>query len=57
MLDGFRHIAPADRNAVMEAVIRLSWLASEHPELKEIEINPLRALESGAVALDVRYRL
>ena len=56
-LDGFRNIPAADKAAAREALIRLSWLAYEHPELKEIEINPLRVLESGALALDVRYRL
>jgi acetate---CoA ligase (ADP-forming) len=56
-LDGFRNIPPADKHAAIDALIRLSWLAYEHPELKEIEINPLRVLERGAVALDVRHIL
>jgi acetyl coenzyme A synthetase (ADP forming)-like protein len=56
-LDGFRNIPPADKSAALDALVRLSWLAHEHPELKEIEINPLRVLESGAVALDVRHTL
>ncbi len=56
-LDGFRNMPAVDKAAVCEALMRLSWLAYEHPELKEVEINPLRVLESGAVALDVRHRL
>jgi acetyltransferase len=56
-LAGFRNIAPADKSAVIEALIRLSWLAIDHPEIAEIEINPLRALKQGAVALDVRMKL
>ncbi len=56
-LDGFRNIAPADKPAVCDALIRLSWLAHDHPEIKEIEINPLRALAQGAVAVDVRLIL
>ncbi len=56
-LDGFRSIPPADKAAARDALIRLSWLAYDHPELKEIEINPLRVLSAGAVALDVRHKL
>lgn len=53
-LSGFRNIAPADGDAVKDALVRLSWLACEHPEIKDIEINPLRAQDKGAVALDIR---
>lgn len=55
-LAGFRSIPPVDREAVIEALIRLSWLAVDHPEIAEIEINPLRALPVGAVAVDVRAK-
>ena len=53
-LDGFRSIPPADRVAVIRVLIQLSRLALEHPEISEIEINPLRVLAQGAVAVDVR---
>jgi acetate---CoA ligase (ADP-forming) len=56
-LAGFRNILAADRTAVVETLLRLSRLVIEHPEIKEIEINPLRALEHEAVALDVRLIL
>lgn len=56
-LDGFRSLPPADREAVIDALIRLSWLVSEHPEISEIEINPLRVLSQGAVAIDVRLKI
>lgn len=55
-LDGYRNIKPADRQAVRDAVIRLSWLAHEHPEIAEIEINPLAVLERGVFAVDVRSK-
>ena len=51
---GFRAIAPADKEAVIEALVRLSWLAYRLPPLSEIEINPLRVMEHGALALDAR---
>jgi acetate---CoA ligase (ADP-forming) len=56
-LDGFRSIPAADKAAVQDALVRLSWLASEHPQIKEIEINPLRVLAKGAIAIDVRLVL
>ena len=56
-LAGFRSIPPVDKSAVIQALIRLSWLAVEHPEISEIEINPLRALAQGAVAVDTRLKI
>ncbi len=56
-LDGFRNIPAADKSAVQDILIKLSWLAHEHPEIQEIEINPVRALAKGAVAVDVRIKL
>ena len=58
-LKGFRNLPPADRSAVMEALSRLAQLAADFPEIAEIEINPLRVLQSGqgVYALDVRARV
>jgi acetyl coenzyme A synthetase (ADP forming)-like protein len=57
-LRGLRGQAPADREAVIDALCRLSQLALDFPQLQELEINPLRVFESGqgALALDVRAR-
>ncbi len=58
-LGGYRNIPPADQGAVRETLIRLAQLAANHPQIAEIEINPLRVLSpgQGAAALDVRVRL
>jgi len=58
-LRGFRHVPPADRNAAVDALLRLGQLVANHPEIAEVEINPLRVRPSGqgAVAVDVRLRL
>jgi acyl-CoA synthetase (NDP forming) len=53
-LKGFRHLPPADEEAVLDVLTKLSRLAIENENIAEIEINPLRVLERGAVALDVR---
>jgi acetyl coenzyme A synthetase (ADP forming)-like protein len=55
-LEGFRNIAAVDKSAVADALVRLSILANEHPEIAEVEINPLRVLSQGAVAIDVRIK-
>jgi acetyl coenzyme A synthetase (ADP forming)-like protein len=58
-LGGFRSGAPADREAVIEVILRMSQLALAHPEIQELEINPLRVMArgDGAFALDVRLRV
>ena len=58
-LKGFRSLAPADREAVIDALVRLGQLAVDHPRIQEMEINPLRVLTpgEGAFAIDIRVRL
>jgi acetyltransferase len=58
-LQGFRNIPAADREAVVDAILRLGQLAADFPQLLEIEINPLRVLEQGqgAFAVDARARV
>jgi acetyltransferase len=68
-LRGYRNVAPADRDAVVDVLIRLAQLAAdfsaEHSQaengvwLAEIEINPLRVLPEGhgTFAVDVRARV
>jgi acyl-CoA synthetase (NDP forming) len=46
-LEGYRQHAPADRLAVRDVVINLAQLLIDHPEIKEIEVNPLIALSQG----------
>lgn len=55
-LNGWRNIPPGDWNAVTDAVVRLSQIGADFPEIKELEINPLLVLDpgNGAFALDVR---
>jgi len=54
LLDGFRGALPVDAAAVAGVIARLSTLLSELPEVREIDLNPLVALErgQGCVALD-----
>jgi hypothetical protein len=53
MLKGLRE-APKDLEAIVEALLRLSQLAVDLPQVKELDINPMLALEEGCTAVDVR---
>ena len=57
LLRGVRGEAPVDRAAVAEVICRFAQLAMQIPELREIEINPLMASATGAVAVDARGTL
>jgi acetyl coenzyme A synthetase (ADP forming)-like protein len=58
-LSGFRNLPPADRQAVLNTLFRVAQLASDHAQIAEVEINPLRVLSQnqGAYAIDVRIRI
>jgi acyl-CoA synthetase (NDP forming) len=54
LLHGARGRAPLDVAAAAHALAALSRLAATHPEIAEMEINPLLVLPAGALALDAR---
>ena len=41
-----------DRQAVIDALMAVSRLLVEQEQIKELDINPLRAYETGVLALD-----
>jgi acyl-CoA synthetase (NDP forming) len=57
VLLGARGRAPVDLDAAASAAAALSRVAAAHPEIAEIEVNPLLALPQGAVGLDARIVL
>jgi len=54
---GHRDVPPADRGAVADALVRLSQLAVDFPQIATVSINPLRASMTGALALDASILL
>jgi acyl-CoA synthetase (NDP forming) len=54
LLQGFRGAPPADLNAVATVVALVGQLMTTHPEIVEIDINPLMVYRAGdgAMALD-----
>ena len=57
LLDGFRGAPRADVAAVEDVLVRLSALAGAHPEIAEVDCNPLIAGPDGAIVVDARVRV
>lgn len=57
LLAAFRQRAPVDRSAVIDALLRISDLVCEFPEIEELDINPLFAGPGGVLAVDARIRV
>ncbi len=56
LIAGWRGAAEGDREAVLDALQRLSQLMADHPEISEIDVNPLMVLPKGkgVCAVDAR---
>ena len=57
LLDGYRGAPKCDVSAVEDVLLRLSALVDAHPEIVELDVNPLMAAADGALILDARVRL
>lgn len=53
LLSGFRGKS-INMDKLIEVLIRISYLAADFPELKELDINPLFVLENDCIAVDAR---
>ncbi len=47
LLQGYRGHPPADIDAIKEILLRISYLVEEVPEILELDLNPIFALEPG----------
>jgi len=59
LLEGVRGEPPADHMAMVDALLRISQLVTDFPEIVELDINPLMVFEEGrgAMAIDMRLVL
>lgn len=57
LLEGYRNMAPANRELLEEILIRLSHLVTDFPEIVELDINPLSIVGGDAIAVDARVML
>jgi len=57
LLGGYRGAPVCDIEAVEDALLRLSALVETHPEIAELDANPLIAGPTGASIVDARVRV
>jgi acyl-CoA synthetase (NDP forming) len=57
LLRGYRGAPPCDVAALEELLVRVGRLAQDVPEIAELDLNPLRVSQDGAVAVDVKVRI
>jgi acetyltransferase len=54
LLQGYRGAPPKNIDKLVEVFIRMSYLAADYPEIKELDINPLIVSPTDVIALDAR---
>jgi acetyl coenzyme A synthetase (ADP forming)-like protein len=54
MLKGVRGSDPANRDAIADIIVNVSKLITDFPEIAEMDLNPVFATKSNAIAADVR---
>jgi acetyl coenzyme A synthetase (ADP forming)-like protein len=57
LLDGWRGTPKADQAALQDLLLRVGLLADNHPEIAELDCNPVIAGPDGATIVDVRVRV
>ena len=57
LLKGFRGLQPVNMTKVEETMVNFSQMIIDHPEIKEVDINPLIASGDNLLAVDARIIL
>ncbi len=57
LLDGYRGSEPADIGSLQELLLKVSSFVEQHPEIAELDLNPVFAYKDGAKAVDARIVL
>ncbi len=57
LLTGYRNLPPADIDAIVKILLGTSKLVMDHPEIKELDLNPIMVYEKGAKTVDARIIL
>jgi len=57
LLAGFRGQPTRDAGALVDALLRVSALVEDLPQVMELDCNPIMVLEQGAVIIDARVRV
>ncbi len=56
-LKGYRDQAPVPLDLLVDCLVKLSYILVNHPEIAELDINPLLAETNKVLVLDTRMRL
>jgi acetyltransferase len=54
ILRAYRDVPAVDEGAIALVLVKLAQLAADFPEIREVDLNPLLADESGLIAVDAR---
>lgn len=57
LLKGFRGQKPANKEAIVNAILSVSRMVESNPKIKEVDLNPVFANSTDAIAADVRIIL
>jgi len=57
ILEGARGMPKADREALIEILLKTSDMLMDYPEIKELDLNPILVYEKGAKIVDARVIL
>lgn len=57
LLEGYRGQDPADVQALQQLLLKVSSFIEQHPQIAELDLNPVFAYKDGAIAVDARIVL
>jgi len=57
IIEGARGFEPADKKKIVDYIMKVSELVNAHPEIAEMDINPLMAYQQELYAIDARIIL
>ena len=57
MLDGYRNLPVVDRKALVALLVRVGDIVAAHPQISEVDLNPVIANRDGIRPVDVRIVL
>jgi acetyl coenzyme A synthetase (ADP forming)-like protein len=57
LLNGYRGAEPCDVAALHDVLVRISALSEDHPNVAELDCNPVVVNASGAIVVDARVRI
>jgi acetyltransferase len=57
LLKAYRNVPAANADEVASVLVKLAQLAADLPEIREVDLNPLLADETGVIAVDARVAI